>query len=140
MTNRRGVRIRISGDDILSNNSFSDEERQLQQQRGFNNINNNNSSESAQIILDNNISEIPLNSNFNNYIEKKEVNISPAVLKSNGGKKSKSKRKYTLEELEVEGFEPSTSESERQSNIPGKLYWIYKCSSEKNMFNCKGQV
>ena len=62
--------------------------------------------------------EYPKDQNIN---KKKEVNISPAVLKSNGGKKSKSKRKYTLEELEVEGFEPSTSESERQSNIPGKL-------------------
>jgi hypothetical protein len=61
--------------------------------------------------------------NLNSFVEKKELNISPAFVAAaknvNGAKRSskRSKRKYTLEELEVEGFEPSTSESEHQSNI-----------------------
>jgi len=57
-------------------------------------------------------------------IEKSELNLTnvgrPFVTASErANKRSHSKRKYTLEELEVEGFEPSTSESEHQSNIPG---------------------
>lgn len=59
-----------------------------------------------------------------NFIEKSEINLSNAgrpfvTSLDRASKKSHSKRKYTLEELEVEGFEPSTSESEQQSNIPG---------------------
>ena len=123
VTNRRGVRIRICGDDILSNNSFSDEDRQ---RRSFNNNNVNNGGfdskkKSSKIILEN-VSEqdVKTNLNLNSFVEKKEVDISDqfVVPSKKIGKKTKSKRKYTLEELEVEGFEPSTSESERQSNIP----------------------
>jgi hypothetical protein len=125
VTNRRGVRIRICGDDILSNTSFSDEDRQ---RRAFNNNNVNNGSfdlksKSSKTILENveNRQDVQTSLNLNSFIEKKEVDISDQFVVASSkkvGKKAKSKRKYTLEELEVEGFEPSTSESERQSNIP----------------------
>jgi len=119
VTNRRGVRIRICGDDILSNTSFSDEERQLQQQqqqqRAFKNNNNVITDEAAHIILDNSHEQgVQTSFDLNSFVEKKEVNISASPTKSrkfSTKKSSKSKRKYTLEELEVEGFEPSTSES-----------------------------
>ena len=117
VTNRRGVRIRICGDDILSNNSFSDEERQQQQQqqRAFKNNNNVITDEAAHIVLDNGHEQgVQTSLDFNSFVEKKEVNISASPTKSrkfSTKKASKSKRKYTLEELEVEGFEPSTSES-----------------------------
>ena len=134
-TNRRGVRIRICGDEILtnssflsSNNTFSniEEEEDQHQALTFNNNNvvNKNKNKNldlkkpSKVILEN----LKEPKNLNHFVETKELNVSPAfVVTPNGHKKAKTKRKYTLEELEVEGFEPSTSESERHSNIQEEL-------------------
>ena len=118
--NRRGVRIRICGDEILSSDSFSNSNTFSNFDEDDEDVltfNNNNKNLDPKVILEN--LKDPA-TNLNNFVEKKELNISPAfvVTPKAATKKSKTKRKYTLEELEVEGFEPSTSESERQSNIP----------------------